>query len=48
MLNYLDKLQQEDMELLIKKRETQKQIMKDVAKANDVSLSSEGNKSAWQ
>lgn len=36
MLQYLDKLQREDMEDLIKKRETQRALMKDVAKANEV------------
>ncbi|XP_065056282.1 cilia- and flagella-associated protein 45-like [Rhopilema esculentum] len=34
MLEYLDKLQTEDMENLIKKREMQHNVMKDVAKAN--------------
>eukprot|EP00794_Sanderia_malayensis_P011169 gene11169-12343_t len=34
MLQYLDKLQVEDMEQLIKKRENQRAIMKDVAAAN--------------
>ena len=38
MLKYLEKLQQEDMENLIKKRETQKALMVDVAKANEVSI----------
>jgi len=38
MLQYLEKLQQEDMENLIKKRETQKALMVDVAKANEVSI----------
>lgn len=37
MLQYLEKLQQEDLENLIKKRETQKQLMQDVSKANAVS-----------
>ncbi len=36
MLEYLDKLQKEDMEQLIKKRQTQRAVMKDVALANDV------------
>ena len=36
MLEYLDKLQTEDMENLIKKREMQHNVMKDVAKANEV------------
>lgn len=36
MLQYLEKLQQEDLEELIRKRETQKQLMQDVNKANDV------------
>lgn len=36
MLQYLDKLQKEDMENLIKKREMQRGLMKDVAKANEV------------
>lgn len=35
MLQYLEKLQQEDMENLIKKRETQRALMVDVAKANE-------------
>jgi hypothetical protein len=37
MLQYLDKLQVEDMEDLIKKKEVQKTLMVDVAKANVVS-----------
>lgn len=37
MLQYLDKLQLEDMDNLIQKKEVQKQLMKDVAKANEVS-----------
>lgn len=37
-MQYLEKLQQEDMENLIKKRETQKALMVDVAKANEVSI----------
>ena len=36
MLQYLEKLQQEDLDELIKKRETQKQLMEDVNKANEV------------
>ena len=36
MLQYLEKLQQEDLDELIKKRETQRQLMEDVNKANDV------------
>ena len=36
MLQYLDKLQKEDMENLVKKREMQRGLMKDVAKANEV------------
>ena len=36
MLQYLEKLQQEDLEDLIKKRDTQKQLMEDVSTANDV------------
>ncbi|XP_068732086.1 cilia- and flagella-associated protein 45-like [Montipora capricornis] len=35
MLQYLDKLQKEDMENLIKKHEFQRSLMKDVAKANE-------------
>lgn len=35
MLQYLDKLQKEDMENLVKKREVQRALMKDVAKANE-------------
>ena len=38
MLQYLDKLQKEDMENLVKKREIQRALMKDVAKANEVSF----------
>ena len=38
MLQYLDKLQKEDMENLIKKHEFQRSLMKDVAKANEVML----------
>ena len=38
MLQYLEKLQQEDLDELIKKRETQKQLMEDVNKANNVSI----------
>ena len=38
MLQYLEKLQQEDMENLIQKREFQKALMVDVAKANEVSI----------
>ena len=37
MLQYLEKLQQEDLEDLIKIRDTQKQLMEDVSTANDVS-----------
>ena len=36
MLQYLDKLKQEDMDALIKKRETQKSILKEVGRANEV------------
>ena len=37
MLQYLDKLQKEDMENLIKKREVQRNLMVEyVAKANEV------------
>lgn len=35
MLQYLEKLQQEDLDDLIKKRDTQKQLMEDVSTAND-------------
>lgn len=35
MLQYLNKLQQEDMTALVKKREIQKAIMQDVARANE-------------
>ena len=38
MLQYLEKLKQEDMDALIKKREIQRSIMQDVARANEVSL----------
>ena len=41
MLQYLEKLKQEDMDALIKKRGIQRSIMQDVAKANEVSLRSE-------
>lgn len=37
MLQYLEKLQQEDLDELIKKRDMQKQLMEDVNKANAVS-----------
>jgi len=36
MLKYLDKLKQEDMDALVKKRETQKSILKEVGRANEV------------
>ena len=36
MLQYLDKLQAEDLENLIKKKEIQRALMKEVAKANEV------------
>ena len=36
MLEYLEKLQKEDLESVIKKRETQKNVMKDVTVANEV------------
>ena len=39
MLQYLEKLKHEDMDTLIKKRDNQKAILKDVARANDVSTS---------
>lgn len=35
-MEYLDKLQKEDMESLLKKRETQRNLMTDVAQANEV------------
>ena len=35
-VQYLDQLQKEDMENLIKKREVQRNLMIDVAKANEV------------
>ena len=38
MLQYLEKLKQEDMDALIKKRGIQRSIMQDVARANEVSL----------
>ena len=38
MLQYLEKLKQEDMDALIKKKRIQRSIMQDVAKANEVSL----------
>ena len=37
MLHYLEKLQEEDMAQLQKKRETQRNLMEEVAKCNDVS-----------
>ena len=40
MLEYLEKLQEEDRDNLVKKRETQRNIMKDVAIANEVGFSS--------
>lgn len=36
MLQYLEKLKQEDMDALIKKRDNQKSILQEVARANDV------------
>ena len=36
MLKYLERLQQEDMEKLQKKRDTQCKLMEEVAKCNDV------------
>ena len=47
MLQYLEKLKQEDMDALIKKRETQKTILKDVARANDVRYLNPFNHSAF-
>ena len=37
MLKYLERLQEEDMEKLQKKREAQHSLMEEVAKCNDVS-----------
>ena len=37
MLKYLERLQQEDMEQLQKKRDAQHRLMEEVAKCNDVS-----------
>ena len=36
MLQYLDRLQKEDMENLVKKRQIQQALMVDVARANEV------------
>ena len=36
MLRYLERLQQEDMDNLIKKREAQHKLMEEVAKCNEV------------
>lgn len=36
MLRYLDKLKFEDMNALIRKKETQKTVLQEVAKANEV------------
>lgn len=50
MLQYLEKLKQEDMDALIKKKRIQRSIMQDVAKANEVSLRFEtvsGNYLHW-
>lgn len=38
MLKYLEKLQQEDMTALVKKREVQRAVMQDVAKANEARI----------
>ena len=38
MLHYLERLQEEDMEQLQKKRETQHKLMEEVAKCNEVSV----------
>ena len=40
MLKYLERLQEEDMENLQKKRHTQKLLMEEVAQCNEVSLNS--------
>ena len=37
MLKYLERLQEEDVEVLKKKRDTQHKLMEEVAKCNDVS-----------
>lgn len=37
MLKYLERLQEEDMENLQKKRQSQKQLMEEVAQCNEVS-----------
>ena len=38
MLKYLERLQEEDMENLHKKRQAQKQLMEEVAECNEVRL----------
>ena len=38
MLKYLERLQEEDMENLHKKRQSQKQLMEEVAECNEVRL----------
>ena len=42
MLHYLERLQQEDMEALQRKRQAQKNLMEEVAKCNDVRIFQEG------
>lgn len=38
MLQYLEKLKQEDMTALVKKKDVQKTLMQDLGKANDVRM----------
>lgn len=51
MLKYLERLQQEDMENLQKKRQVQKSLMEEVAKCNEVRRRREGGQgwgSRWE
>ena len=44
MLKYLERLQEEDMENLHKKRQSQKQLMEEVAQSNEVGLERGGGR----
>ena len=44
MLKYLERLQEEDMENLHKKRQSQKQLMEEVAQSNEVGQEREGGR----
>ena len=44
MLKYLERLQEEDMENLQKKRQSQKQLMEEVAQCNEVGQEGEGER----